>query len=247
MLGADGNAPLKAVLLLDVEPALDAADGAAAQRALHAAEMVIALSPFKSAALDAADVLLPVAPFTETSGSFVNAEGRVQSFHGVVKPLGETRPAWKVLRVLGNLLDLEGFAFDTSEQVLEQALGDTAALEPRLVNHSTSAATRDSDGNGLQRIADVPIYAADTLVRRAPALQRTADARAPVASLPVALWAQLGLQPGDRVRVAQGDATVVLPARPDAGLAANAVRVPAGHPDTVALGAMFGVITVAKA
>ena len=101
--------PLQGLLLLDVEPVLDAADAAAARAALRAAEMVVALTSFKDAAVENADVLLPIAPFTETAGSFVNAEGRAQSFHGVVKPLGETRPAWKVLRVLGNLLGLPGF------------------------------------------------------------------------------------------------------------------------------------------
>jgi NADH-quinone oxidoreductase subunit G len=82
--------------------------------------MVVTLSPFK-ANMAFSDVLLPIAPFTETSGSFVNAEGRLQSFHAVVRPLGETRPAWKVLRVLANLLDVPGFDFETSQDVLARA------------------------------------------------------------------------------------------------------------------------------
>jgi NADH-quinone oxidoreductase subunit G len=249
MLGADGRAPLKACLLLNLEPALDAANAAAATTALNAAEMVVALTPFKNAALDVADVMLPIAPFSETSGTFVNAEGRVQGFHGVVKPLGEARPAWKVLRVLGNLLGLAGFEFETSEEVRAQALGDTAALAARLSNAGADAASvRPSAAPaGLERIADVPIYATDSLVRRAPALQATADARAPAASLPPELWERLGLAPGARVSVAQGEARAVLPARIDTSLAANVVRVPAGHPATAALGAMFGALTVEKA
>jgi NADH-quinone oxidoreductase subunit G len=246
MLGAAGPARLKGVLLLDVEPSLDAADATAATAALAGAEMVVALTPFKSAAGAHADVLLPIAPFTETSGTFVNAEGRVQSFHGVVKPLGEARPAWKVLRVLGNMLDIAGFDFETSEDVRAQALGDPASIAARLDNGAPAAAPSAAAG-GLQRIADVPIYAADSLVRRAPALQQTTDARAPVASLPAALWSQLGLAVGDRVRVAQGSAHAVLSARLDATLAPNAVRVPAGHPDTATLGAMFGAVTVERA
>ncbi len=242
-----GSAQLKAVLLLDVEPAFDAADPSAALAALQGAETVVALSAFKSAALDVADVLLPIAPFTETSGTFVNAEGRVQSFHGVVKPAGEARPAWKVLRVLGNMLGLAGFDFETSEDVRAQALGDATAIAARLDNGSSAAPTAGSASAGLQRIADVPIYCADSLVRRAPALQATADARAPQASLPAALWSQLGLAAGDRVRVVQGAASAVLPARLDATLADNTVRVPAGHADTATLGAAFGAITVEKA
>ncbi len=238
---------LKAVLMLDVEPDHDAADPSAARAALGQADMVVALSAFKNAALDVADVLLPIAPFTETSGSFVNAEGRLQSFHGVVRPLGETRPAWKVLRVLGNMLALPGFDFETSEDVRAEALGDAAALPARLDNASNAALAPQGAAAGLQRIADVPIYSADSLVRRAFSLQKTADAQAPRASLPAALWQQLGLAAGDRVRVSQGAASAVLPAQLDATLAAGTVRVPAGHTDTATLGAAFGAVTVEKA
>lgn len=243
-----GSGSLKAALLLDVEPAFDAADPSAAKAALEKAEMVVVMSAFKSpAVLDVADVLLPVAPFTETSGSFVNAEGRLQSFHGVVKPLGETRPAWKVLRVLGNMLGLAGFGYETSEQVRAEALGDGSGIAARLDNSGSAPVAAAAASAGLQRIADVPIYSADSLVRRAPALQHTADARSPQASLPAALWQQLGLAAGDRVRVSQGAASAVLPAQLDATLAAGAVRVPAGHPDTATLGAAFGAVTVEKA
>ena len=244
MLGKGG---LKAALLLDVEPTLDAADPSAAKAALEQAETVIAFSAFKTAALDVADVLLPVSPFTETSGTFVNAEGRAQSFVGVVKPLGETRPAWKVLRVLGNMLELPGFDFETSEDVRAEALGDITALAARLDNASNAAIAAPAAPAGLQRIADVPIYSADSLVRRADALQHTADARAPQASLPAALWQQLGLAAGSRVRVSQGGASAVLGAKLDATLAAGTVRVPAGHADTATLGAAFGAVTVEKA
>jgi NADH-quinone oxidoreductase subunit G len=242
----DGPA-LKACLLLNVEPALDAANAAAANAAMQAAEMVVVMTPFKNVAHDVADVLLPVAPFTETSGTFVNAEGRVQGFHGVVRGLGETRPAWKVLRVLGNLLELEGFDFETSEEVRAEALGDVTTIAARLGAKGASNATAKPAPAGFERIADVPIYSTDALVRRATSLQLTADARAPQASLPTALWAQLGLSDGDKVRISQGSASAILPARVDATLAPTAVRVPAGHPDTAALGAMFGALTVERA
>jgi NADH-quinone oxidoreductase subunit G len=237
---------MKALLLLNVEPALDAADAAAATAALQGSGLVVALTPFKDAAVENADVLLPIAPFTETAGSFVNAEGRLQSFTGVVPPRAEARPAWKVLRVLGNLLGLQGFDFDSAGQVLAEALGDPATLPQRLDNR-VNADFAGGAPAALERIADVPIYAADALVRRAAALQRTADARPPVAGLPSALWAQLGLQPGAKVRVSQGGASVVIPAQADPSLAPSAVRVPAGHPDTAALGPMFGPIAVEPA
>jgi NADH-quinone oxidoreductase subunit G len=246
--------PMKALLLLNCEPQLDGAHAAATQAALAQSGLVVAMTPFfdgpDSALAQAADVLLPTAPFTETGGSFVNAEGRLQAFHGVVKPLGDTRPGWKILRVLGNLLSLPGFEHDSVEAVRAEALGDAATLAARLDNGSAveaSPAALAAAPAGLERIADVPIYAVDAIVRRAPSLQLTADAREPVAGIPAALWAQLGLADGDRVRITQGQGSAVLAARRDATLAATAVRVPAGHPATAALGAMFGTLTVEKA
>ena len=166
---------VKAALLLNVEPGADTAiDG----KALANAEMVVTLSPFKTN-LDISDVLLPIAPFSETSGSFVNAEGRLQSFHAVVKPLGETRPAWKVLRVLGNLLGLGGFAQESSQDMLAQVLPGVAHGEfvsaARLSNR-TSAAIDTATAAAKPCVAS--IYQLDALVRRAGSLQLTADALA---------------------------------------------------------------------
>ena len=238
--------PMKAMLLFNTEPVLDAADAAAARKALAMSGLVVAFTPFNNAAADLADVMLPIAPFSETAGTFVNAEGRVQSFHGVVKPLGDARPGWKVLRVLANLLALPGFDQETVEEVRAQALGNIDTLAQRLDNRCSAALVLTPAASGLQRIADVPIYASDAIVRRAHSLQLTADARAPVVGLPSALWAQLGLQAGAKVRVTQGEGTAVLAAREDNTLAPNTVRVSAGHPSTASLGAMFGTLSVDK-
>jgi NADH-quinone oxidoreductase subunit G len=259
--------PLKAYLLLNIEPELDATQGAAALAVLEKSEMVVALSAFRSeTATTYADVLLPIAPFTETSGTFVNAEGRAQSFVGVVRPLGETRPAWKVLRVLGNLLGLSGFDYETSEAVKLMALG-TDDLKTRLSNHPNGrnkmpppSSSKQAPGPALQleRIADVPIYATDPLVRRAFALQQTTDARkAARVSLPQHLWDKLALQPGAQIRVSQQGASadghnkdettavsIVLPAVLDAHLPNNTVRIPAGLSQTAALGS--GLFTLER-
>jgi NADH-quinone oxidoreductase subunit G len=244
MLGA----PLKAYVLLHAEPVADSAHARQAAAALAGADMVVALTPFNTVAVEHADVMLPIAPFTETGGSFVNAEGRVQSFHGVVKPLGETRPAWKVLRVLGNLLGLKGFDAESVEDVRVQALGDTGRIAGRLSN-ATSVQPHPTvhKPNGLERLADVPIHSSDALVRRAPSLQRTADAQPPVASLPTGLWKSLALADGDRVRIFQDGGEAVLPARHDPSLAADTVRIAAARSETASLGAMFGSIHVEKA
>jgi NADH-quinone oxidoreductase subunit G len=167
----DGS--LKAAILLNTEPEFDTAAGAAAVAALDKAEMVVTLSPFK-ANMAFSDVLLPIAPFTETSGSFVNAEGRLQSFHAVVKPRGETRPAWKVLRVLGNLLDVPGFNFETSQEVLAKATS-----QPLQLSNAIRADVRL--GGSVSEPVVATIYQLDGIVRRAASLQQTADARKEVA------------------------------------------------------------------
>lgn len=236
--------PRKAYLLLNVEPELDMANAQTAMSAMNSADMVVCLSAFKHAGMDYADVMLPIAPFTETSGTFINTEGRAQSFKGAVKPLGEARPAWKVLRVLGNLLDVPGFEFDTSE-----AVRDEAGIAGNLNNHIEALALKGAAVTvaGLQRVADVPIYFADALVRRATALQKTHDAATPVAMLHSSELQKLGLNSGDAVRVTQGGVSVQLTAAANDGLAAGTVRVAAGHPATASLGAMFGTITVERA
>ncbi|MFJ4290091.1 NADH-quinone oxidoreductase subunit NuoG [Cupriavidus sp. NPDC089707] len=242
------DAPRKAYILLNTEPEFDTADPGKALAALSQANTVVVLSPFRSeAAMQYADVILPVTPFTETSGTFVNCEGKAQSFNGVVRALGESRPGWKVLRVLGNLLDVAGFDYETAESVRAEAL--SAPVEAQLDN-ATDAPIRVAAAvaNGIERIADVPIYHADPIVRRADSLQLTAAARrAMQIALPADMFARLGIQSGDPVRVTQGQGSVVLPAVLEATLPGNTVRVPAATPAAMGLGGMFGTVTVEKA
>jgi NADH-quinone oxidoreductase subunit G len=165
----------KALVLLGCEPACDSAAGVAAVSALQKADMVVSMSPFK-ANMDVADVLLPVSPFTETSGTFVNAAGFAQSFHAVVKPLGDTRPAWKVLRVLCNMLSIPGTEFETSQDVLA-ASGVAVGDVPAALLSNASDAPIVFDAIALDATPSVAgIYQLDGIVRRAPALQHTVDA-----------------------------------------------------------------------
>jgi NADH-quinone oxidoreductase subunit G len=191
-------------------------------------------------------VLLPVSPFTETAGTFVNCEGRVQSFNGVVKPLGETRPAWKVLRVLGSLLGLPGFDYESIDDVRRECVpADVAA---RLGNGTKDAlATPAMATGGLERVADVPIHFADPLVRRAPSLQQTADARPPRARMSALTLQQLGVADGGQVKVRQGRGEAVLVAAVDAGVPAGVVRIAAAHASTCGLEGLSGPITVERA
>jgi NADH-quinone oxidoreductase subunit G len=241
------SSPRKAYVLLNVEAELDCANPQQAMAALQTADLVIAMSAYKHHATEYADVLLPIAPFTETSGTFVSTEGRVQSFKGAVKPLGEARPAWKVLRVLGNLLKADGFDQDTSEAVRDEAIRgiDVAARLNNAIGGVEAKAAAAS--SGLQRVSDVPIYATDSVVRRSEPLQATTDAAMPQAWLHGDELKKLGVQPGAGVKVSQGQGSVQLIARADDRLPRGVVRVAAGHAATASLGAMFGTITVERA
>ena len=240
----------KAVLLMNIEPDADLPNPAQARTALAKANTVIALSAYKSAdLLEVADVILPISTFTETVGTFVNAEGSAQTIQPSVKPLGDSRPAWKVLRALGSLLNLDGFLFNLPEEVLGEALDESYCT--RLSNKATSnAITHGSTTptSGLERIADVSIYAGDQIVRRSSALQLTRDAkRGNQAGLNQKLFTELGLKEGDAVRVSQGGQSVDMPALLEVNLAPGAVRISAGTMASAKLGSMNGPITVAKA
>ncbi|HRD32701.1 MAG TPA: NADH-quinone oxidoreductase subunit NuoG [Rhodocyclaceae bacterium] len=238
--------PRRAYVLLNAEPALDFANAAASVRALESARLVVALASFATPSLlDCADVLLPVSPFTETSGTFVSTEGRVQSFAAVAKPRGDARPAWKVLRVLGNILSLAGFEYNDSEAVAAAALGrDVASRLDNRVDGILHAATLPREG--LERVADVPIHFADPLVRQAKSLQRTRDAGAPAVRVNPETLAALGIAAGERVRVKQGDVSAELVVIEDPAVAIRCLRVPAAHAATAALGAMSGSISMER-
>ncbi len=241
---------LKGYLLLQAEPELDCAMSQQALAALKQAATVVVLSPFKSAAaMEYADVMLPVAPFTETSGSFVNTEGRVQSFNAVVKPQGETRPGWKVLRVLGNLLELPGFEFESSEAVRAEVLGGQTEFVTEYLDNQAQAVPLvfPAASQKLERIAEVPPYSADALVRRAAALQKTKDAAAPAARMNAATLARLGVADGQELSLRQGEGKTVLLARLDSTLPDACVRVAAAHATTANLAALSGELDVERA
>jgi len=240
--------PGRAYLVVHAEPELDCANALAARAALEQAELVVVMSPFKHG-LDYADVLLPISPFTETAGSFVNCEGRVQSFHGVVKPLAETRPGWKVLRVLGSMLNLPDFTFDTIEDVRKAMVPTQADVMTRVDNACRVAmvAPDETKPNGIERVADVPIYFADPLVRRSAPLQATADASAPTARMHGSLFDELRLSAGAQVKVGQGGGAAVLTARVDAAVPPGVVRIAAGHAATCDLEGMSGAVTIERA
>jgi NADH-quinone oxidoreductase subunit G len=231
----------QSILVLNAEPELDCANA----QALQQAKFVVVMSPWKHS-LETADVLLPVAPFTETAGSFVSTEGRVQSFHATVGALGEARPGWKLLRVLGGLLGRPGFEFDTLEQVRAACLGGREILGLLSNKIDLQIGSVEKQQQGIQRIADVPIYFADPLARRSPPLQQTRDALPPRAWMNGRLLNRLGLAEKDFVLIKQGEGEAKLRAALDNKLPDDCVRIAAAHATTARLGAMFGELTLQK-
>ena len=236
---------LKAYLLLGVEPECDSYDTAQALAAMKEAEFVVALSPYQHKALEYANALLPIAPFSETSGTFISTEGRVQSFNGIVLPLAETRPAWKVLRVLGNLAGLPGFDYDSSEAVRRDAIGDGNVLS-RLDNSLRAAPVAHVGGDTIEmeRIGEVAPYQADAIVRRAAALQKSAVGAPPVATMNGMDLTRLGINDGDSLKISQGSGVVVVSVKKDDKLPAHCIRIPGGHEATAVLGGLFGSVSL---
>ena len=239
--------PLKSYIVLHAEPLLDVDNGAQALAALKSAQFNVALTPFADGAGDWAHVMLPVAPFTETAGTFVNAQGLAQSFKGTAQPYGQSRPAWKVLRVMGNVLHLAGFDDESSESVRDAVLAN--GIESKLSNgiHAQPAAAKPQAVMGLQRVTDVPIYRTDALVRRSEPLQATEASRPPVARMSAETLGQLGLAAGQRVRLKSARGAVELACAADPGLSTGTVRVSAGFEMTAALGSASAHLQVERA
>jgi len=238
------EAPRKAYVLLGVEPELDCWDGAAALKALQAAEWVVSLSPFASAASKTyAHVVLPVATFAETSGSYVNAEGLWQSFSGASKPFGEARPAWKVLRVLGNLAGVAGFDYVSSEEIRAEAENACAQVRPDNTLDSGKSLV-PFKSKGLYRVAEVPIYATDSLVRRAQSLQLSPLARPVEVRLHPDVARDLGVAEREQVQVRQNGAAVDLPLVLDESVPRGCAWIPAGLYASVALGPAVGPVAI---
>jgi len=242
--------PLRGYLLFGVEPELDFSDGSRARTAMHAADFVAMVSAFKpsktgTTANDYADVLLPMGAFTETAGTYINGEGRVQAFTGAVPPRGEARPGWKIARVLGSMMELEGFDHVSIDDVrADMGFGDVpASAKLKTWRVPEKAEPRLSE---LNRITEVPIYVVDALVRRAPALQATHDNPPPAARMNSAQAAKSGLSGGQRVTVRMVEGSAQLDLVIDERVPDGCVLVAQGYAETATLGGC-GPATVVKA
>ena len=241
--------PRRAYLLHGLEPELDCWDGAAARAALEQADAVVVMTAYLTDAMrEYAHVLLPVGGFGESSGTYVSAEGRWQSFPGVARPPGEARPAWKVLRVLGNLFRLEGFAYNASDEVAAEIRALCGDLEVRTEQAWQTPVAGAKGSGGLARAGSAGIYSGDPLVRRANALQETPQALGQRHVLISPEQAgELGLQDGDEAQLQQGERVVKLPIAVDQGIADGVVWIPAGMTAAAGLGPIVGPVTLSRA
>jgi len=236
---------LAACLLVHIEPDTDAADANRLMATLQACDFVVSVSCYQSASLkQLADVLLPAANFTETSGTYVNVEGLWQNFRGILKPAGEARPGWKILRVLANLAGLDGFDYLSSAEVAAEVRGLCETIE--LSNSLESAARLElqTADNSLQRASDIPIYAGDAIVRRAACLQQTVDAQKLCVRMNSAQIKRLVLEAGSMVTVKQADNKMELVLAVDDSIPDNCAWMPLAVEGNDRLGAAFSAISI---
>jgi len=246
--------PLHAYIVMGISPDFDTAHPVKARAALNKADFVVSISSFTSdilsesdAIYETADVILPMVPSAETSGTFVNATGNWQQFQGALKPQGEARPGWKILRVLANFLKLKDFEYTSSDEVLDAVKAAVEAndlmsrVEKSLVLTSLPATT-----SGIAKVTQVPLYRADQLVRHAPALQHQLDESHRSARLNTRTAKLLKLASGDRAVIQDADESYVLPVMIDDKVSDNAVALSAAMVGTKTMSDFFGPITVTK-
>ena len=238
-----------AFILLHAEPELDCARPKVALDTMKAADFVVALSPYKHRAVEYADVLLPISPFTETGGIFFNMEGRQQKFGPVAKPLGDTRPAWKVLRALGSICEKPNFDYQTLEDVRRDIPGIKEVIASDLLLQESDyrddfEVTLSQNVGGIERVAEVPMYSGDSVVRRASALQSTREARAPIIQISAAMQSSLNLPNDGVITVKQNGAEITAPFSVTPDLPESAIRIPLATSDTISLDNGTGFVEI---
>ena len=233
---------LSALLLFGVEPMLDYASPASLTKTLNEADFVLSFSMFRSAIPNSANVVLPLAPFTENSGSYLNLEGRLQFSEAAITPKGLARPGWKILRVLGNMFNLKGFEYVSVDEVSDEvSIPKNVTLDNAQPSIPTVEKQKISNGvnvpaGALERIFDIPIYSTDPIVRRAHSLQNTHDNFRSAAYLHPKKMAQLGINSGTVVTVYSKEGSVRLPVESDERILQTCVYIPAARHETAMLG-----------
>ena len=241
---------LKAYLLLNIEPQLDSSNAQLMQDAITSSNFTVALTSYQSKYLNDADVLLPISPFTESSGTIINMEGRVQSFTAVTQPLGQSRPAWKVLRVLANHLGLDGFDYESSLDVKNAHIKSKSQFISKElsneINIKNDYKIRLSKPKQFTRVGEIHQYRIDSIVRRAPSLQVAIQKTKAIAKLHPIEMKGLRLKTNDKIKVIQGSQSISLIVIEDIGIPEGSIFIPSGIDETANLGDIWGDVTVKK-
>jgi NADH-quinone oxidoreductase subunit G len=231
--------PRKACLLFNIDPAHDTVQGEQAIAALRETGMVVHIGLYHDDELDdCCHVQLPLAAFSETDGTHINCEGIPQSWTAAVSPAGDARPGWKILRVLGNFLALDGFDYNQISDVRSEASAGLAAL--RQTPADTDFSINEPVAGRLQRIIELPLYRSDGIVRRATPLQHTADSRV-VASMHPDTLQSIGAEEGGRVRFSDAGRSIEITVTGDSRVPVNCVLIPTATGDSNALGGAASV------
>lgn len=238
------EAKLKGYLLLNAEPAYDFANPSLACQSMLRAEFVVMLSPFCAESMqDYANVILPIAPFTETSGTYINLDHQWQSVKGANKPFGESRPAWKVLRVLANLLECQDFDYESSEEILEE-VKTFSNMYPASKSQTYYPESLPSMHECLVRVGEWPLYRSDSIVRNSADLQACASAESACIKIHPETANRLKLD--EIATISQGDIEITLPLKRDQRVAPDVIWVANALPETVDLGNSFAAISIKR-
>jgi len=239
---------LKNYLLVGVEVEFDAANPAQAVKSLSGADGVVSVSAFLSDSVRAyADVVLPMATFPESYGTYVNATGNWQTAKGASMAPGDARPVWKIMRVLADAQQLSGFGYESPEALTKEAQQQCGSIELNNLTKMKDITYSAHSNDAMVRAGETPIHATDPLVRRSQPLQKCADGKQAFASMSKVEMDKLGVVDGDTVKVKQGGGTAELSVCFDDSVPAGCVWVPTGLPETQMLGEVFGAVEVHKA
>ena len=223
------------------EPEHDVSLARGAMQALKQAGLVVYFSAYETEAMrSVADFILPISALTETAGTFINVTGKAQSFVASSVPHGDSKPGWKVLRALGSWLELPGFDFQTSQDVMTELNAIDKQVDPQSSNDNFHI----SKVTGWQRYACQPIYAIDNVVRRAQPLQQTNLGEVGCISLNAKMASEIGVSEGDSLTAFQAEQDITLPVMIDNAIADGVVRLPASLPETQGFGLGHGEITL---
>jgi len=246
-IGGMIKSALPAYVLMGVEPELDCAESMKALNAMKQASFVVSLNAFVSDTMkEYADVILPISPYTETSGTYVNAEGRWQSFEGVVEPYGNARPAWKILRVLGNLLDCNGFEYVSTSEILSEIKASIGESELSNNMEWICPVSLDGKSKGIESIADRPMYSVDGLVRRADSLQEAGTIYHSAIRINQNVATNAGLSDGESARAKTKDIEITLPVVIDNRVPDEGVLIPSCVSGTLYCGSKSSEITITR-